>query len=93
MQHEPILLKNARILTPYRLIDGGSLLLEEGKIAEVKDGNIIETPRGVRVLDVQNNFVTPGFIDIHLHGGGGSDTMDSTYEALNTISVARRLSG
>ena len=41
------------------------------------DGEIIELPEGAMVL--------PGFIDIHIHGAGGYDTMDASEEALSNI--------
>lgn len=93
MHQEPILIRNARTITPYRFLKDSSLLLEGGKVVKVSENKIPEVPRGVRVIDAKNNIVTPGFIDIHLHGGGGADTMDATYEALNTISVAHSKGG
>jgi len=33
-----------------------------------------------------NGYISPGFIDIHIHGAGGSDTMDASIESLKTIS-------
>jgi N-acetylglucosamine-6-phosphate deacetylase len=32
-------------------------------------------------IDAENNFISPGFIDIHIHGGGGHDFMDGTVNA------------
>lgn len=32
--------------------------------------------------------MVPGFIDIHGHGGGGNDTLDGTYEAINNIAYS-----
>ncbi len=37
-------------------------------------------------IDANGNYVFPGFIDIHIHGAGGYDTMDGNIEALETIS-------
>ena len=38
------------------------------------------------IIDAEGNYVSPGFIDIHIHGSGGADAMDATFEALETIS-------
>ncbi len=37
-------------------------------------------------VDATQHTVTPGFIDPHIHGYGGVDVMDGTYEALNIVS-------
>src|ERR1700761_8821572 len=70
---------NGQIITPGGIIKGGSLLVEDGKIAEISSGNI-DTPEAT-VIDAQGKYVSPGFIDIHVHGGGGHDFMDNTEEA------------
>ena len=36
---------------------------------------------GDKVIDARQNYVSPGFIDMHIHGGGGHDFMDGTIEA------------
>jgi len=40
-----------------------------------------------QIIDAKGNYVSPGFIDIHIHGSGGYDTMDATAEALKIIST------
>lgn len=70
---------NGRVITPYRMIENGTVLIEEGKIVGVSAGNI--DFRGALTIDAQNNYISPGFIDIHTHGGGGHDFMDGTVEA------------
>lgn len=40
----------------------------------------------LQIIDAKNNYVSPGFIDIHIHGSGGRDTMDGTLEDLKVIS-------
>ncbi|WP_309722796.1 N-acetylglucosamine-6-phosphate deacetylase [Armatimonas sp.] len=68
-------LRNVRIVTPERVIENGSLSIDSGRIVAISE--VPGTPSGLTVL--------PGFIDLHIHGGGGADTMDATPEALATI--------
>lgn len=70
---------NGKVITPYRIINNGIVTFEDGKIIDVsKNGIDLE---GCTVIDAQNNYVSPGFVDIHTHGGGGFDFMDGTCEA------------
>jgi imidazolonepropionase-like amidohydrolase len=65
---EPLLITNATVLTGTgERIDGGSLLLQDGRIAAV--GENVEAPEGVATLDAEGRWVTPGLIDIHSHLG------------------------
>jgi len=94
MQNKKItVLKNARLITPVRIIKNGVLVIKDGKIADVGAQGEIVFPRNARVIDVEGRYVSPGFIDIHLHGGGGADTMDATEEAIEKISVAHAKGG
>ncbi len=70
---------NGKILTPYRIIDGGTIAFEGGKIIYVGQGDI--EAGNCTIIDAKGNYVSPGFIDIHTHGGGGHDFMDGTCEA------------
>lgn len=70
---------NGTILTPYRIIENGTVLIEDGKISLVTAGDV---PVGECIcIDAKGNYVSPGFIDIHTHGGGGHDFMDGTVES------------
>lgn len=70
---------NGKILTPYRMISGGTVLVTDGIITEVKEGNI-DVSDAIEI-DAMGNYISPGFIDIHVHGGGGHDFMDGSEEA------------
>ncbi len=70
---------NGRVITPYRLIENGTVLIDQGKIVSVCAGEIDFS--GAQVIDAQNNYISPGFIDLHTHGGGGHDFMDGTVDA------------
>lgn len=73
---------NGRILTPFRIIHG-TVVVKDNKIAEVIEGDI-DVP-GAVVIDAQKQYISPGFIDIHVHGGGGHDFMDGTVDAFLKI--------
>mgnify|MGYP001544142410 CR=1 FL=1 len=74
---------NGRILTPYRVIPRGTVVVNEKRIVEVGEGNI-EVPDAIEI-DAKGQFIAPGFIDIHVHGGGGHDFMDGTVDAFLKI--------
>ncbi|MFV0503522.1 MAG: N-acetylglucosamine-6-phosphate deacetylase [Lachnospirales bacterium] len=42
-------------------------------------------PENSEIIDAKNNYVLPGFIDVHVHGYGGNDTMEGTKESLENI--------
>jgi len=61
-----ILIQNATILTvSHGSIEHGSILIRDGKIAEV--GPSIKSPKDAQVIDAAGQFVTPGIIDCHSH--------------------------
>lgn len=70
---------NARAITPQRIINDCCLVLGEGKLLEIGTGNI-DVPEAA-VIDAGGNYLAPGFIDLHIHGGGGHDFMDNTVAA------------
>lgn len=78
-----ILFKNARLVFPDRIAQHGDLRVEEGKIAAV--GPDIAPHPGDMVQELGGRLLAPGFIDIHLHGAMGRDTMEATPEAFEAI--------
>lgn len=74
---------NGRIITPYRVLNGASLLISGDKILSLIEGEV-ETPEAL-VIDAGGRYIAPGFIDLHVHGGGGHDFMDGTKEAFLEI--------
>jgi len=74
-----IKITNGVILTPFRTVKNGTIVIENGKIIDLHEGNI-EVPDSTEI-NAEGRFVAPGFIDIHVHGGGGHDFMDGTEEA------------
>ena len=73
---------NGRLIFPDRIEEGFSLRVAKGKIAEIA-GKICAP--GEEVVDLGGNYLAPGFIDLHVHGAMGHDTMEATEEAFRTI--------
>jgi N-acetylglucosamine-6-phosphate deacetylase len=71
------------VVTPHELIPHGHVVVEAGKITHVGSGDPSSTDR---VLYYGDCFVAPGFIDLHVHGGGGHDVMAASMEGLNGLS-------
>lgn len=76
-----MLIKNCSIIYLDR-VEKGTLLINNGKIKAINPKENLDCD----VLDGQGLYISPGFIDVHIHGAGGYDTMDGTYEAINEIS-------
>ncbi|WP_432714930.1 N-acetylglucosamine-6-phosphate deacetylase [Pedobacter sp.] len=74
---------NGIIITPHRFIKGGCVLIADGKILEVSDKNV--DFEGATLIDAEGRYISPGFIDLHVHGGGGHDFMDNTVDAFLEI--------
>jgi imidazolonepropionase-like amidohydrolase len=73
-----IVIQNATILTvSHGTIEHGSILIKDGKIAEV--GKSVKAPKDAEVIDAAGQFVIPGIIDCHSH---------IALEAVNEASVS-----
>lgn len=76
-------LVGARLVLPGEVLEGESLLVEGGRIARVGGGQ--RTAPGARVLDLEGLTVYPGFIDVHIHGAVGVDTLEASGEDLHRV--------
>ena len=79
MEMSRIKITNGKIILRDSIIPSGTLLVEEGKIIVVTAGDAEFAD--AKVIDAQGQYIAPGFIDIHVHGGGDHDFMDGTEEA------------
>ncbi len=80
-----IIFLNGRILTADGVIERGYVAVANGIIAEVGRGEPGNRDAS-QVVELNGNYLSPGFIDTHTHGAGGSDFMDGTVEAVVTAS-------
>ncbi|MGL5084281.1 MAG: N-acetylglucosamine-6-phosphate deacetylase [Clostridium sp.] len=76
-----MLIRNCNIIYLDK-IEKGSVLVENGKIKEINP----TTETSTEVIDGEGLYLSPGFINVHIHGAAGHDTMDGTFLAINEIS-------
>ena len=80
MSTSDLILTNGRIITPLHIEDA-SVVIKDSKIARIiPKGEPL--PENIRVVDVKGSYICPGFVDIHVHGGGGADVMDCETNAI-----------
>jgi len=73
---------NARLIFPDVIRDGLELVAEEGKITAIREQT---QSGGEGGINLQGKYLAPGFIDLHVHGALGRDTMEASAEAFRAI--------
>src|SRR5919204_2587784 len=77
-----MIFRNARLIFPDGIRQGLELVVRHGKIAEIGGRS---TGDQTDVIDVSGNYLAPGFIDVHVHGAVGRDTMEGSVDAFRAI--------
>jgi len=83
---------NGTVILPDRLFKNSEVLCESGMILYVGKARK-GSSTGTLIDDAQVGYISPGFIDIHIHGGAGSDFMDGTLDAVQTVCRAHAKHG
>src|SRR5881397_2423249 len=77
-----MIFSNARLIFPDGIRDDLEVVVEEGKIIAIRK----ETgARGKDVVDLGGKYLAPGFVDLHVHGARGRDSMEASAEAFRAI--------
>jgi N-acetylglucosamine-6-phosphate deacetylase len=86
-----IVLSGASLVLPDRILSPGTLIIEQGRIAEIRP----DTPSGDHsdsTFAFHGHYIVPGFIDVHVHGVDGVDALDPRPEDDDAIAaIASRL--
>ena len=74
---------NARLIFPDGIREALDVVVEHGKIAAISERSLAH--RKHEVIDLNGNYLAPGFIDIHVHGALDRDTMEASAEAFRAV--------
>ncbi len=85
------LIRGAWLVLEDRISSPMDVLIADGVIAAV--GERLDAPSECRVLEAEGLYLSPGFMDLHVHGGDGHDFMDATDKAIAGITRFHARSG
>ena len=68
-------LRGADLILPSRIVSGGTLVVEDDRIADVAE-RAVAGGASDRAVDLSGRLIVPGFIDVHVHGIAGIDALD-----------------
>jgi len=87
--HMKTLISNLTVYAENEVIENGYILIEGTQIVEIGSMDNLKIKDPVQKYEFDSRYkVIPGFIDLHIHGASGADTMDATKEAIQTIAKA-----
>jgi N-acetylglucosamine-6-phosphate deacetylase len=69
-----IVFAGGNLVLPDRVAAGGSLVVDGGRIRAVESRRV--APAGAEIIDAAGCYVVPGFVDVHVHGVEGHDSLD-----------------
>ena len=73
---------NAKIILPDRIVECGAVRTDEEKITDIYEGKY-EKRADDEIVDVGGLYLSPGFIDVHVHGGDGGYFMSGEAEQID----------
>ena len=79
-------LRNVKIITPFRTIENGTLIVTGKKISALGNVDDVVVPQAMKRYDCDGMILTPGFIDLLVHGGGGYGFADANDESVLKVS-------
>jgi N-acetylglucosamine-6-phosphate deacetylase len=74
-----------QLLTPLARVENAALIIDDGVISALGTREAFSVPAGARVVDFGDAILTPGLIDMHIHGGAGRDVMEGPSESLAVV--------
>ncbi len=88
---KPLVFVGGTAILADHLLSNAVVICREGKIESVGDSQPI--PEDSEIIDLQGMYLSPGFVDLHVHGGDGADFMDGDEHAVRTAAAAHLRGG
>ena len=80
-------LVGGNICLEHEIITDSALIIKKGIIDSICSEDTINLKKYSNIIHLSHdNFIIPGFIDVHIHGANGSDVMDASLDGLKNIS-------
>ncbi|HEV2828316.1 MAG TPA: hypothetical protein VGW76_12010, partial [Pyrinomonadaceae bacterium] len=83
---QSLLIRNVRVVLPERLVDIADVFIEQGRIARISERGGQSQGSDCAAIDLSGASLFPGFIDVHIHGAMGVDTMAADARDLERVS-------
>jgi N-acetylglucosamine-6-phosphate deacetylase len=80
--HQQMIFRNGRLIFPDGIGDGLELVVRGGQIAAIRRQSDTSDDE---IVDLAGDYLASGFIDLHVHGAMGRDTMEASPEAFRAI--------
>ena len=77
-----MIFRNGRLIFPDGVRDGLEIVAKNGTITEIREETRLSEKN---VVDLGGNYLAPGFVDLHVHGAVGRDSMEASEEAFRAI--------
>lgn len=87
MTDERLWIRAGTLITPRSALSPVTIVVRRGVIDDLLLGEGPEPEPGEQVIDARDYTVAPGYVDLHVHGGGGHDTMDGTAQAVTGLAA------
>lgn len=78
------LITNGKLIQTDNILEDGYIIIENDKITAIGTDHPSSDDID-EIIDAEQQYISPGFIDLHTHGAGGADFMDGTVDAYLTV--------
>lgn len=76
---------NGKLILPDQILEGKAIVFDQ-KIEAIVDPSELDQYKDLEVIDAEGQYVSPGLVDVHIHGCGGDDTSDNKPGAIQKMS-------
>lgn len=76
---------NGKLILPDQIVEGKAIVFDQ-KIEAIVDPAELNQYENLEIIDAQGQYVSPGLVDVHIHGCGGDDTSDNKPGAIQKMS-------